>query len=164
MSDEDEGRQERHAEEPEPATKKPSYGTLWRRANADRINARRRERHANDPAYREKQRARLRGRYASDPEYRERERARRRVYDHTRILQKHGLSREDFEAMLAQQQGACAICRRPFDRTPCIDHCPLTGWVRALLCSRVIAASGITPITPHFSPRHPSICSTGSST
>ena len=36
--------------------------------------------------------------------------------------------------MLARQQGACAICKRPFRRTPCIDHCPLSGWVRGLLC------------------------------
>jgi hypothetical protein len=117
MSNDDEGHQERHAEDPEFGTKELSRSTAWWRANRDMLNAKARERYANDAAYREK------------------ERARRRKYERGRILRRYGLSAEEFEAMLAQQQGACAICRQPFRSTPCIDHCPLTNWVRGLLCS-----------------------------
>jgi hypothetical protein len=117
MSNDDEGHQERYAEAPESEAKELSRSTAWWRANRDMLNAKARERYANDATYREK------------------ERARRRKYERGRILRKYGLSAAEFEAMLAQQQGACGICRRPFRSTPCIDHCPLTNWVRGLLCS-----------------------------
>ena len=116
MSDDDEGCQDQWSKDPELGRKELSRSTAWWRANREMLNAKARERYANDAAYREKARAR------------------HRKYKRIRICRNHGLSVEQFEAMLAQQQGACAICRRPFDRTPCIDHCPLTGWVRALLC------------------------------
>jgi hypothetical protein len=117
MSNDDEGHQDQYAEAPEFATKELSPATAWWRANRVMLNAKARERYANDAAYREK------------------ERVRRRKYERGRILRRYGLSAEEFEAMLARQQGACAICRQPFRSTPCIDHCPLTNWVRGLLCS-----------------------------
>jgi Recombination endonuclease VII len=117
MSNDDEGHQDQYAEAPEFGTKELSPATAWWRANRVMLNAKARERYANDAAYREK------------------ERARRRKYERVRICRRYGLSVEDFEAMVTAQHGACGICQRPFRSTPCIDHCPLTGWVRGLLCS-----------------------------
>jgi hypothetical protein len=36
--------------------------------------------------------------------------------------------------MRDEQHGACAICERPFTKTPHVDHDHATGAVRALLC------------------------------
>ena len=54
------------------------------------------------------------------------------------LKHKFGLSEADYEQMLAEQSGGCAIC----GRTPgelsrmklAVDHCHRTGKVRALLC------------------------------
>jgi hypothetical protein len=37
--------------------------------------------------------------------------------------------------LLEQQNNTCGICYRPFTRTPRVDHCHVTGFVRGLLCS-----------------------------
>lgn len=58
-----------------------------------------------------------------DPEFLVRERIRR-----------HGLTLLQYETLLAIQNNACAICRRTFKKTPCIDHCHQTGKVRGILC------------------------------
>jgi hypothetical protein len=58
------------------------------------------------------------------------------------LLSTYGLRPQDVELMLAQQQGMCAICRRPihtgqpYDRLTSahVDHDHETGAVRALLC------------------------------
>ncbi|MFI1660477.1 endonuclease VII domain-containing protein [Streptomyces sp. NPDC020472] len=51
----------------------------------------------------------------------------------------YGMALEDFEALLAVQDFACAICAVLFDPdvrelTPCVDHSHSTGQVRGLLC------------------------------
>lgn len=48
----------------------------------------------------------------------------------------YGLTPEAFNAMLAEQDGKCAICRRKFEKTPQVDHCHATNRVRGLLCGR----------------------------
>lgn len=52
---------------------------------------------------------------------------------------KYGLTREQFEAMNAAQDGRCAICRtdEPGGRGKRfhVDHCHKTGKVRQLLCN-----------------------------
>ncbi len=46
-----------------------------------------------------------------------------------------GISVEQFEAILASQDGRCAICRETFgDRRAAVDHNHDTGAVRGLLC------------------------------
>lgn len=59
-----------------------------------------------------------------------------RTYD---LKYKFGLSPEQYSEMLTKQQGKCAGClttnpgkNRKFF---CIDHCHLTGHIRALLCT-----------------------------
>jgi hypothetical protein len=36
--------------------------------------------------------------------------------------------------MKEKQEDKCAICKRPFDRTPHVDHSHKTGKIRGLLC------------------------------
>ena len=48
----------------------------------------------------------------------------------------YGLSIEDYNALLAQQGGACAICRKQPEQRLCVDHCHVTKKVRRLLCRR----------------------------
>lgn len=58
------------------------------------------------------------------------------------LRREYGLSATDYDAMLAQQNGACAICERPEskvhrDGSLCrlaVDHDHDTGMVRGLLC------------------------------
>ncbi len=58
----------------------------------------------------------------------------------SRTLQRdYGITEEDYQRMLAEQGGACAICRTksPGRRTRfSIDHCHATGKVRGLLCTQ----------------------------
>jgi hypothetical protein len=51
-------------------------------------------------------------------------------------LKKYGITLADYNAMLAQQNRACAICPRQSSRTLAVDHCHVTGRVRRLLCNR----------------------------
>lgn len=50
-----------------------------------------------------------------------------------RRLKKHGVTREEYDALLAAQDGCCAICRRN-DRPLDLDHSHEDGHVRGLLC------------------------------
>jgi len=61
-----------------------------------------------------------------------------RAKERRRTLRRYGLSEEDWNRMLLQQEGRCAICRtdRPGGRGELwhIDHCHVTNRVRGLLC------------------------------
>jgi len=49
---------------------------------------------------------------------------------------KYGLTVTQYESMLAEQGGGCAICgTKPDGKRLAIDHCHKTGEVRGLLCS-----------------------------
>jgi hypothetical protein len=52
------------------------------------------------------------------------------------LRRKYGLSLAAYDALLAKQNGACAICRRrPKGKERLyVDHCHITGLVRGLLC------------------------------
>lgn len=52
----------------------------------------------------------------------------------SRLKGEYGITTAQFEALLRQQGGACAICRRRVTRLLHIDHCHRTGRVRGLLC------------------------------
>lgn len=53
------------------------------------------------------------------------------------IERTYGLTAEEYDALLVQQGGRCAICRsRPKSKRLAVDHNHKTGEVRGLLCSR----------------------------
>lgn len=65
---------------------------------------------------------------------------------------KFGITPEQFEAMKQSQNGLCAICNKPESKLhrmtkktlPLhIDHCHITGRIRALLCSRCNLSIGM---------------------
>lgn len=70
---------------------------------------------------------------------------RREAFHGYSLKRQYGLSRDDYDRMLAEQGGKCAICARPETakhprsgepRSLAIDHCHTGGHVRALLCSK----------------------------
>jgi Recombination endonuclease VII len=58
------------------------------------------------------------------------------------LLHRHGITKLQYEAMLAAQDSVCAICRQPETRKDrsghllslAVDHCHQTGKIRMLLC------------------------------
>lgn len=67
----------------------------------------------------------------------------RRIKLKARLKNEFGLSIEQFDAMLAAQNGVCAICKRPDPtRQLSVDHDHKTGRVRQLLCNRCNPALG----------------------
>lgn len=92
---------------------------------------------------REKWRTDRAQRYAADPEganayaraYRAANRDKVKQWNRRGHLRfKYGLSSADFDALLASQEGACALCLRS-TRKLVIDHDHNTGRVRGLLCN-----------------------------
>lgn len=92
--------------------RKRAAATAWRKANLARFNE-------------------------SGKAWKKRNPAAMRVY----YLRKYGLTHETFAALLAKQNGACAICGLKMKR-PCIDHDHETNAVRGLLCIGCNAALG----------------------
>jgi len=64
----------------------------------------------------------------------EREAARRATNQRAKLRQLYGITAEEFNERYDAQEGRCGICKRPFDRQPCVDHEHATGKVRGLLC------------------------------
>lgn len=69
----------------------------------------------------------------------------------TRVRERHyartyDFSLEEYEALLAEQGGLCAICQLPEEgpryKHLAIDHCHISGQVRGLLCSKCNKALG----------------------
>jgi hypothetical protein len=64
----------------------------------------------------------------------------------------YGLTRDDYDKLLSDQGGVCAICgtSEPGGRGWHVDHCHADGFVRGLLCSNCNTALGLfkdNPIT-----------------
>lgn len=60
-----------------------------------------------------------------------------KAYERKGRLKKYGLSEEDYERLLAEQGGVCAICEEPPSgrwKRLAVDHDHETGEVRGLLC------------------------------
>ena len=95
-------------------------------ANRERARAKNKEWHENN---REKAAAKQREWYRRNPE-------KIKKFSRTTLIRSHGISVDEYDAMLAAQGGKCAICRRECSVAPnlSIDHCHATGGVRGLLC------------------------------
>lgn len=50
------------------------------------------------------------------------------------LLRLYGITKEQYDEMLARQDGACAICLRAQEKPLDVDHCHESGVVRGLLC------------------------------
>jgi hypothetical protein len=58
-----------------------------------------------------------------------------RLYGGTReyhLRHRYGIGQAEFDELLAEQEGVCAICRAPDPQH--VDHDHRTGWVRGILC------------------------------
>jgi len=73
-----------------------------------------------------------------------------RYADDAHRFRTYGLSVPDFNRLLAQQNGVCAICREPEreERSLSVDHDHRTGRVRSLLCSGCNKAIGFLRESP----------------
>lgn len=84
------------------------------------------------PEVKARRAARRRERYETDPKYREREKRRSR---RSHYLQRYGMTEEERDEMLRQQDGVCAICKMVDELGNWhVDHCHKTKKVRAILC------------------------------
>lgn len=72
----------------------------------------------------------------------------------SKIKRAYGITPEQYENMLAKQNGLCKICsaKKPGGRTRLffIDHCHNTGKVRGLLCMRCNTGLGLFLDNPDF--------------
>ncbi|MBF0721384.1 endonuclease VII domain-containing protein [Sanguibacter inulinus] len=89
--------------------------------------------------------------------YRARHPERVRESERRSSLRRYGLTPELYDQMLEEQQGACAICRKPetvvdpataTTKPLAVDHCHETGQTRALLCQRCNVAIGLLAHDP----------------
>lgn len=100
--------------------------------NKDEVNRRARLRYANSEDMRERQKLTHALRLKANPQIKRNEALRR----------KFGLTRKQYDAMLAKQAGCCALCFEVLEK-PFVDHNHKTGVVREILCSRCNAAIGM---------------------
>ncbi len=128
--------------------------TAWKRKRYAQDPEHRRRRLASNRAYyaahKAEINARRQRRWAADPEFRERGLAhsRRRCARSDKLKGLYGISPDDFNAMMAQQHGACAICKEKSDQTLCVDHCHATGVVRGLVCRKCNTGLGCYDDSP----------------
>lgn len=63
------------------------------------------------------------------------------------LRDKYGITVEDYDRMMVEQDGKCAICERtePTGRWKrlAVDHCHKTGQVRGLLCDKCNRGMGL---------------------
>lgn len=78
-------------------------------------------------------------------QWREKDPARAKMFVREATLkQRYGITQADYEALLAQQNGVCAVCgEAPEGRALDVDHCHETGQVRGLLCRSCNIALGM---------------------
>lgn len=103
----------------------------WRKANPEKTKAQdRRSKEKNRPAILQQKK-----------EYKRNNMPRLKSY--FRKL-RYGITQQQFDALLLQQNNGCAICGRGFgDKTPHVDHDHATGKVRGLLCKSCNTAIGL---------------------
>jgi hypothetical protein len=120
----------RYRDDPDFAERIRAYSRAWYAAHKEEVAARQRRRRREDPDHAEKVRAYNRAWYAAQKESKDWARRSRE----RRLRSNYGLSIEGYNALLSQQGGACAICRKQPKQRLCVDHCHVTRTVRRLLC------------------------------
>jgi hypothetical protein len=60
-----------------------------------------------------------------------------------RRLKKYGITLEQYNQKLVENNNSCEICKKPFTETPAIDHDHTTGQFRSLLCDNDNTALGL---------------------
>lgn len=91
---------------------------------------------ANKPGYAaEKLKRQLDKNPEANREYQKKWSDRNKLQRKSAALEKrYGITLGDKEFMRERQGNRCAICKKPFEREPHVDHCHSTGRVRGLLC------------------------------
>lgn len=57
------------------------------------------------------------------------------LFKQRRRKYRYGITPDQYNQLLTEQQSCCAICKHPFgDTQPHVDHCHTSGAVRGLLC------------------------------
>jgi hypothetical protein len=123
-----------------------------KRRRNERRAARKRQRYADEPEFREKTKAcvrasrrknkeainaRWRHRYGTDPEFQAICRAQSATSQRKAALKrKYGMSLEQDAAKLAGQGGVCVICLKPKEKRLHVDHNHETRKLRSLLCGK----------------------------
>jgi len=74
---------------------------------------------------------RQQARYAKSPETQERM---KRTARNRTLKTQYGITEDDVDRMILEQENCCCICTLEFQKTPNVDHCHDTGKVRGLLC------------------------------
>lgn len=64
------------------------------------------------------------------------------------IMRAYGLTKDEYETMLRDQDGNCASCGDLFTETPHVDHSHATKKVRALLCRACNVSFGLLQEDP----------------
>ena len=69
------------------------------------------------------------------------------IWRRQHLKNRYGITPEDYEEMLSEQKGKCAICDRQGQssgnkRLLDVDHCHKTGKIRGLLCNRCNQSMG----------------------
>lgn len=101
---------------------------IWREKNKDRLKQKTKEWIQNNP---ERHKKNMR-RYFSIKKNKE------KLYNAVRknaLKNRYNLTESDYEQMLKEQNGVCAICgREPQKRKLAVDHCHKSNKIRGLLC------------------------------
>ncbi len=115
------------------AKSQTAYNRKWYKDNKDKAKASSRKHYENN---KEAQRTRMKELYQKN-----------KIdwiakSENARLLRSYGISREEYNKMLAEQNEVCAICKQKDNKRLAVDHCHKTGKVRGLLCAKHNRALG----------------------
>ncbi len=122
-----------------------------RAENREHYRQKDRDNYAKDPERTRKRQRDWRDKQLSGPNAEE-FKARSKEINRKRVLRQHGLTPEQFDRMLAEQNNQCAICGSEDPKHWCenllVDHDHKTDEVRGLLCSNCNRAVGLMDDDP----------------
>jgi hypothetical protein len=133
--------------------KRRQNAKLWREENPERSKTAQKEWYEKNKERLKSLRKSYYKTVMSDPEKRQEKRNRANKYKKARPLwvrnawlkTKFGITLEDKKKILADQNGACGICKKPLEMTgrdSNVDHCHNSGKVRGVLCRLCNVALG----------------------